>query len=129
MRNLIVGIICFAGIGAMTVNLAIAQSGKQGTSQKKSGGKNGQKGKGGQGKQDAGQMATRMIKDYDRNGDKSLNVQELTIALQKMREERSSRQQDGSGGKGRGGAGKGGKGGPGKGGRGGKGKGGRGKGK
>lgn len=121
MRNLIVGVVCFLAIGAMTVNLAAAQKG-QGKGKAQASQKKGQKGKGAQGQgngMNASTIAARMIQRFDKNGDKALNVQELAAALQNMRDQRRSGQAGpGKGGpgksKGKGGPGKG-KGGPGKG--------------
>lgn len=137
MRNLVLAVLCSAAVGMMAVKLDAAPAQKvqkkPGSAQKKGfgkgqGGQKGQKGQRGQ-RMDPARIAARMIQQFDRNGDKALNVQELSAALKAMREQRGQR---GSGaGKGGPGAGKG-KGGPGKGGfgkgKGGKAKGGQGKG-
>ncbi len=87
--------------------------GKAGAGGKGKGGAAG-KGKGGEGtsRPDPAQLAARLLSNFDKDGDKALNLQELTAALQSMSERREN-----------GGAGKGGAAGKGKGGAAGKGKG------
>ncbi|MFK7819650.1 MAG: hypothetical protein AB8G99_13105 [Planctomycetaceae bacterium] len=122
MRNLIIALTCSLALGTVSVNLSnAAQKGKNQAQQSQKKQKKGGKGKSGQGKNPS-TVAARMIQQHDRNGDKALNLQELTAALTEMQERRSQSRGSDKGGKGKGGAkGKGGKG------KGGKGKGGKGK--
>ena len=100
------------------------QGGGKGKGGKGKGGAGGAKGKGkgGAGKGDMGQgggrmpepyeMAARMITQFDKDGDKALNAEELTAALTAMRERMTGRGKgiasgDAGAGKGKGGAGKG----------------------
>jgi len=67
------------------------------------------KGKGGPGtsRPDPAEFAARLLKEFDKDGDKALNIDELTAALTKMAERRGMQGQTGTG-KGKGdGAGKG----------------------
>ncbi len=99
MRNLIIALVCSLTLG--TVSVALSSPAQKGKGNKAQQGqkKNGQKGKGGQGRMDPSAMAARMIQQFDKNGDKSLNVRELTTALTTMRERRG---QAGKGGMGKG---------------------------
>ncbi len=108
MRNLMIGLLCAATVGFMTVSLSASQTeqdSKPAAAQKK--GKDGQKK--GQGanrrSRDPQQMAARMIQQFDKNGDKALNAQELAAALTAMRAQRGP---DGRPGAGKGRPGKGG---------------------
>ncbi len=91
-----------------------AMAGPQGGGKPGGGNGAGGKGPGGGGRPTPAAMAARMIQQFDRDGDQSLNANELTAAIESMRSRR------GSGGKGAGGQGAGGRA------RGGKGPGGRG---
>lgn len=87
------------GIAITTASAAIAAPPGQGQ------GKGAGQGKGGKGGMDPAQIATRLIQEYDKDGDGALNARELAEALKAMRERRS--QMGGPGGKGPGGKGKG----------------------
>lgn len=113
MKNLLVAIACFVVLGLVAVDVSAGQNGKGKGKKSNASQKKGQKGQGAQ--QDSGQLAALMIQRFDRNGDRALNVQELSQAITAMREQRRN-------GQGKGGAGNRGKGGKGKG-KGGKGKG------
>ena len=78
-------------------------------------GKGDGKGKGKGGRPDPRQMATAFLREYDKDGDKALNLEELTAALEGMMQRMQRRQQFGKGkggfeGKGKGKGGFGGKG-------------------
>lgn len=66
----------------------------------------GQAGKGAGGPPSVGMMASKMIQQFDRNGDQALNAQELAAALTAMRENRGEGKKGPGGGKKPGGAGK-----------------------
>ncbi len=100
LGKLITGGATVAAIPAMS-SMALAQGGA-GRGKGKGGGAKGQGGR-----PDPAQMAAMLLKQHDRDGDGALNLQELTAALQAMRERRSGGRK-GKGGQG----GAGGKGGP-----------------
>lgn len=93
------------GIAITTASAAIAAPPGQG--QGKGAGKGQGNGPGGKGPgmMDPAQLASRLIQEYDKDGDGALNARELAEALKAMRERRS--QMGGPGGKGPGGKGKG----------------------
>ena len=105
-----------AGGAALPVmsSIALAEGAGQGKGKggKGKGGAGGKgKGKGGDGtsRPDPTQLAARLLSNFDKDGDKALNLQELTAALQAMSERRENggAGKGGAAGKGKGGVGKG----------------------
>lgn len=102
----------FAGGVALPMMSSIAFGEPLQTGKRKGGGKGkggvagkGQR-RGGRADQDPAAIAKRMLQQFDKDGDQTLNEEELTAALKAMQERRSS-MADGGAGKGKGGAGKG----------------------
>lgn len=120
MRNLVFAVASLVALSGLALSTPTAQAeqkgNKPGQGQKGQKGQNGQKAQGKRGqaqRPEPAAIAAKMIQNFDRNGDKALNAQELAAALTSMRDQRGNRGagpgQSGRGGKGmgKGGQGKG----------------------